>query len=267
MVTCRNKRPRQKLSPCVDGEAGGAVSGQTVFCLCLLFSASASASRSGPPPGSPSPPLAPVPASDPTGAGSRRARTPSEAHIALYRERMRRSCAPMSTPSSSGRGFVRGKRSIKASSADAWCAPRLRGERKREENADQRRGPVKSVWATMGREGRTHPCRSSPSRKWRSKAVQRLRRSRALPKARSPSLHRERVPRLVRVGDRAHTPLCIQPCRTFLFIYKYRVLASSPRATNSRRKYKAHTFALDPQAAQGRHPGYLYRYIVESRRS
>ena len=151
MVTCRNG-PRQKLSPCVDGEAGGAVSGQIVFCLCLLFSASASASRSRPPPGAPSPPLTPGPASDPTedsGAGSRRARTPSEAHIALYRERIRRSCALMSTPSSSGRGFVRGKRSIRESSADAWWAARLWGEREREENADQRRGPVKGAWAVQ----------------------------------------------------------------------------------------------------------------------
>lgn len=128
MVTCR-KWPRQKLSPCVDGEVGGAVSGQIVFCLCLLFPASASASRFRPPAvavDAPSPPL--VSASDPTeeGAGCRRARTPSEAHIALYRERMRRSCALMSTPSSSGRGFVRGKRSISESSADAWWAPRLR---------------------------------------------------------------------------------------------------------------------------------------------
>lgn len=143
----------------------------------------------------------------------------------------------MSTPSSSGRGFLRGKRSIRESSADAWWAPRLRGQRKREENAeakvDQRRGRVRRLDGQGWGGGRTHPCRSrSPSTKWRPKAAQRLRRSRALPRARSPFLHRECVPRLVREGDRAHAHHRIQPCRNFFF--KYGVLASSGRVTNSK---------------------------------
>ena len=101
------------------------------------------------------------------------------------------------------------------------CCEREKGKRE-EGNAkvDQRRGPVKGAWADKEgerKEGRTHPCRSSRARKWRPRAALRLRRSRALPKARSPSLHRERVPRIVRGCDRAHTHLCIQPCRTFFF--------------------------------------------------
>jgi len=97
-------------------------------------------------------------------------------------------------------------------------------EWKREEKAkakakkvDQRRGRVRRFGGLRIEEmGRTHPCRSRPSRKRRSKAAQHLRRSRALPRARSPSLHRERVPRLVREGDRAHTHLCIRLHRTFV---------------------------------------------------
>jgi hypothetical protein len=69
----------------------------------------------------------------------------------------------MSTPSSSGRGFVRGKRSIRESSADAWWAARLWEEREREENADQRRGPVKGAWAGQkgwgGRDARIRAAR------------------------------------------------------------------------------------------------------------
>jgi hypothetical protein len=96
----------------------------------------------------PSPEPGPASASAPAagagaGAGIKRARTASDAHIALYRERMRRSWVLISTPSSSGRGFVRGKRPMRASSADAWWAPRLKGKKrgrkkKKKRKLDQR---------------------------------------------------------------------------------------------------------------------------------
>jgi hypothetical protein len=128
-ATGQQPRLRQKLRPCgVDAEDGPSSAQTILFCL-LFFSAPASASGSWMPvvavANVPRPSL--VPAAGPSssvptvvvGAGCSRALTPSEAHMALYRERIRRSCALMSMPSSSGRGFFRGKRSIRARSADA----------------------------------------------------------------------------------------------------------------------------------------------------
>jgi len=137
-MTCPSQ-PRQKLRPCGGAEATGPANGQTVFFPLFSAPGSASGSRT---PAAAAGPAAPS-AVPPSGlssvvpgekAGCRRARTPSEAHMVLYRERMRRSWALMSTPSSSGRGFLRGKRSIRLRSADAWCAPRLhRGRWKKRE--------------------------------------------------------------------------------------------------------------------------------------
>jgi hypothetical protein len=61
----------------------------------------------------------------------------------------------MSTPSSSGRGFLRGKRSIRESSADAWWAPRLheRQENAKDKKKDQRRGRVRRLGAGKERRG------------------------------------------------------------------------------------------------------------------
>lgn len=81
-MTCPNQ-PRQKLRPCGDVEAAaGPANGQTLFFP--LFSAPAPASGSIVPSGLSSV----VPGEK---AGCNRARTPSEAHMVLYRERMRRS--------------------------------------------------------------------------------------------------------------------------------------------------------------------------------
>ena len=85
-MTCRG-RPRQKLRPCGDAEAGGA-SGQTVFCL--LFSVPGSVVSAVTPSIvllGPSATVAPGAGGDVeeggAPAGCRRGRTPSEAHMAL----------------------------------------------------------------------------------------------------------------------------------------------------------------------------------------
>lgn len=94
-MTCPSQ-PRQKLRPCGDVEAtAGPANGQTLFFP--LFSAPASASGSHTPAAVAGPA---VPSIVPSGlssvvlgekAGCSRARMPSEAHMVLYRERMRRS--------------------------------------------------------------------------------------------------------------------------------------------------------------------------------
>lgn|SRR6267142_5024083 len=108
--------------------------------------------------------------------------------------------------------------------------------------------------------GRTYPCRLCLSRRWRSKAARCLRRSRALPRARSPSLLPELVRRLAREGGRDYTHLRIRSNRTYVVCFRLRDQISE-------RKNKARTFALNAQDPRGRNPGDLYRYTLDSGRS
>ena len=84
-MTCPSQ-PRQKLRPCGDVEVtAGPATGQTLFFP--LFSAPAAAAGPAVPSIVPSGLSCVVPGEK---ADCSRARTPSEAHMVLYRERMRR---------------------------------------------------------------------------------------------------------------------------------------------------------------------------------